>query len=171
MWLAVGLLAGGVSSATVLWIMSGLFEPVPLAVRAALIAGVFLVALLHELGVTKVPFPQNRRQVARDIFDRNLRSAALQFGFELGTGARTYVPSTVPYVCAAFVLLGGVPFTAAVACGLGFGVGRALMPVLRAWGTSPVEWDEMFAAVSRWGAPAALVSITAGAAWLLVVPS
>jgi transposase-like protein len=42
------------------------------------------------------------RQVPQDVFARGLYRAALQFGFEMGTGVRTYVPATTPYLLAAF---------------------------------------------------------------------
>ncbi|MFD0428413.1 hypothetical protein ACFQ60_11025 [Streptomyces zhihengii] len=40
---------------------------------------------------------------------RHLARGAMQFGFELGTGVRTYVSASAPYAIAVAVLLSGVP--------------------------------------------------------------
>jgi hypothetical protein len=50
----------------------------------------------------------------------------LQFGLEMGTGVRTYLPSGLPYVGAVAVLMtASLPL--ALAAGAGFGLGRMLM--------------------------------------------
>lgn len=51
--------------------------------------------------------------------------APFQFGFEMGTGLRTLLPTAAPHLIAAAVLLTpGMTLLAALATGLGFGFGR-----------------------------------------------
>jgi hypothetical protein len=101
---------------------------------------VAVLGLLRELGVVPIRLPQNTRQVPQDVLQRHLLRGAWQFGFELGTGVRTYVSATAPYVLAAAVLLaGGLP--AAALAGLGFGAGRAATPLLRVASGAVAEWD------------------------------
>ena len=50
---------------------------------------------------------------------------AFRFGFELGTGVRTYIPSTAPYILLLVIVATNPPLGLALAAGLGFGVGRA----------------------------------------------
>jgi hypothetical protein len=137
----VGLAAGGLLSGLVLGLASGLFAPVPPAWRHGIVVGIALLGLLRETGAVRIPLPQNPRQVPQDVLQRNLLRGATQFGFELGTGVRTFVSATAPYVLAAAVLLVGQRLPIAVLAGLGFGAGRATTPLVR-WASGAVEdWD------------------------------
>lgn len=136
-----GLLAGGLCTGLVLGLASGLAAPVPPAWRYAAAAAVAVLGLLRELGVVRVPLPQNARQVPPDVLRRDLLRGSLQFGFELGTGVRTYVSAAAPYVLAAAVLLLGQHLPVAVLAGLGFGAGRAATPLLRQLSGSAEDWD------------------------------
>ena len=139
--LTAGLLLGGLCSALVLHVGSGLVSPVPVEVRRALLVAVVLVGLLRELGLVELPLPQNARQIPQAVLQRDRRRGSVQFGFELGTGVRTYVSATAPYVLAVAVLLLGQDLAAAVAGGLGFGAGRAATPLLRRLSGDPAGWD------------------------------
>jgi hypothetical protein len=129
----------------VLGLAAGLAAPLPVAGRQWAVLAVAGLGLLRELGVLRVPLPQNTRQVPQDVLGRHLVRGALQFGFELGTGVRTYVSATAPYVLAVAVLLaaglpaGGLP--AATLAGLGFGAGRAATPLLRVASGAVADWD------------------------------
>lgn len=114
-----GLLAGGALSAGVLWLVSGLFTPVPAGVRQGLIVAVALLAALRDAGKLSLRLPQNARQIPQDVLRRHLARGALQFGFELGTGVRTYVSASAPYAMAVAVLLSGGSYAPALAAGLG----------------------------------------------------
>ena len=104
-------------------------------------AAVALLGVLRDLGLVRLPLPQNARQIPQDVLHRHLLRGSAQFGFELGTGVRTYVSATAPYVLAAAVLLLGQDLAVAVAAGLGFGAGRAATPLLRRLSGDPGRWD------------------------------
>jgi hypothetical protein len=102
---------------------------------------VILILLVHEIGWVVLSLPQNRRQVPQEIFSRGAQLSALQFGFELGTGVRTYLTSVAPYIVASGVMLTSYDLRAAISAGLGFGVGRAGTVILRYFAISQPEWD------------------------------
>ncbi|MFC6884616.1 hypothetical protein [Actinomadura yumaensis] len=126
----LGLVLGGTLSATVIWLLSGLAAPLPSYARTAAILAVAAVGVLREFGVIAVPLPQNARQIPQDVLQARLRRGSLQFGFELGTGVRTYVSASSPYVLAAGLFLSGAGAPAVVAAGTAFGAGRALSAAL-----------------------------------------
>ncbi|WP_067458315.1 hypothetical protein [Actinomadura macra] len=126
----LGLLLGGTLSATVLWSLSGLSAPLPPHVRAAAILVVAALGAARESGLLSLPLPQNARQIPQEVLQTHLRRGSLQFGFELGTGVRTYVPSSAPYVLALALLLGHAAMGAALIAGTAFGAGRALSALL-----------------------------------------
>jgi hypothetical protein len=125
----------------VLGLLSGLSAPLPQSWRYATVPGVALLGLLRELGVVRIRLPQNARQIPQDVLRRDLRRGALQFGFELGTGVRTYVSASAPYVLAVAVFLAGQRLPVALLAGLGFGVGRALTPLVRRASGAVDRWD------------------------------
>jgi hypothetical protein len=103
-------------------------HPLPEAARWAVVAVVAAVVLLQERGVLRFRLPENRRLVPETVLRLGRHLGPLQFGVEMGTGVRTYLPSPVPYVCAVVVLLLAPPL-AALCAGIGFGLGRGLMTV------------------------------------------
>jgi hypothetical protein len=117
---------------------------VPGPVRAALL-GVGAVAVLgRELRLWRFPVPENARLVPEDVQHRG-QWGALQFGFEMGTGMRTYSPSALPHLALAAVVL-VVPLPAAIAVAAGFAAGRWTMPVLsNAW-SDDGGWTEVWSA-------------------------
>ncbi|UED87825.1 hypothetical protein [Streptomyces profundus] len=135
-----GLLLGGLLSAGVLWLASGLATPVPEDGRTWAAVGVALLGVARDAGWIRVRLPQNARQVPQDVLQRDLVRGALQFGFELGTGVRTYVSASLPYVVAFAVLCANDPKVALLA-GLGFALGRAVTPALRLASGTGEEWD------------------------------
>ena len=161
----VGLLAGGLVAGTVLWLLSGLSRPVPAQICLAVLLPLAGLAILRDLGIVHLDLPQNRRQVPRTVFSRGVQRAALQFGFELGTGVRTYVPTTVPYLVALAVLLVRPGLLLSVLAGLGFGLGRALGLLARFWSGEDESWDLRFDRAAVWiacvGAAMAGISLSA----------
>jgi len=137
----VGLVGGGLLSAVALGLASGLFAPVPPVWRYGATVLVALLGLLREMGLAPIRLPQNTRQVPQDVLQRSLVRGALQFGFELGTGVRTYLSASAPYVLAVAVLLAGQRLHVAVLAGLGFGAGRAATPLLRRASGVAADWD------------------------------
>lgn len=137
----MGLIVGGLLSGTVLGLLSGLSAPVPVRWRYAGIVAVAVLGLLREVGLVPIRLPQNARQVPQDVLQRSLRRGALQFGFEMGTGVRTYVSASAPYVLAVALLLGGQRLHVAMLAGIGFGVGRAMTPLARRAAGTGDRWD------------------------------
>lgn len=136
----VGLVLGGLLSASVLWLLSGLASPLPPPARYLTVLGFALVAVLRDAGIVRFRLPQNARQVPREVLRRPVRGA-LRFGFELGTGVRTYLSATAPYaVAVALLLLTPQPLDAVLA-GAGFGLGRAATPLIRFASGAGEEWD------------------------------
>lgn len=118
-------------SALVLFVVSGLATPVPETVRYGIVVAFAVAGVLRDLDVLSFPLPQNARQVPQAVLTGNVARGSLQFGFEMGTGVRTYVSSTVPYVLVVAILLTAPDVVTAVATGAGFGLGRALTPTAR----------------------------------------
>jgi hypothetical protein len=136
-----GLLLGGTLSATVLWLLSGLAAPVPGAVRTGAILAVAILGVLREAGWIRVPLPQNARQIPQEVLRNRVRRGALQFGFELGTGVRTFVSASAPYVVALGLLLAHQGPVTTILTGTGFGAGRAVTAAIR-YASRHDEWDD-----------------------------
>src|SRR5437016_3767738 len=121
---SLGLLLGGVMSASAAWIVSGVGQSIPSGWRIGLLGAAAFFVLLRDFRVISFWLPEPLRQVPRSIFQRGLTLAAFQFGIELGTGLRTYLTSTVPYLLAVGIIFAGESYLAAAIAGLGFGLGR-----------------------------------------------
>lgn len=105
---------------------------VPAPARGVLFGLLALPVLARECGLVRFRVPENARLVPEDV--QHLRHwGALQFGFEMGTGMRTYSPSALPHLALAAIVL-VVPFGPAFAVAAGFAAGRLAMPLLsNAW--------------------------------------
>lgn len=130
----IGLLAAAVGALSLQWWVST-------AVRVVAVLLVLVAALLHMAGLMRLPLPQNARQVPEAVARTGPLLGALQFGFEMGTGMRTFMTSALPHVVLTTVLLLGGTWEA-VAAGLGFGLGRAIVPIAR-WAAGD-EWSDGF---------------------------
>lgn len=87
--------------------------------------GVGLGLVMYDLWATRVRLWQAARQIPQDIFISDLRWAAIRFGFEYGTGLRTFLTSAAPYILAcAVILIGVLPLTGLI-LGAAFGLGRS----------------------------------------------
>jgi len=115
---------------------------VPSPVRAALFGAAAVVVLGRELRLWSFAVPENARLVPEDVQHKG-HWGALQFGFEMGTGMRTYSPSALPHLALVATVL-VVPLPAAPALAAGFAVGRWTMPVLsNAW-SDDGGWTEVW---------------------------
>jgi hypothetical protein len=140
----LGLLAGALTSGLVAGAVGGIVSLVPVAPRTWLAAGILAVMLGFELAGRPLNLPQRRRLVPQEVIRRADVEGPLQFGFEMGTGVRTFMPTALPHALVVFVvLLGGLG--PGVLAGLGFGLGRALMPVARSGHGDPARWDRLLA--------------------------
>jgi len=142
---AAGLFAGALLTAALLWLLSGLTSPLPpVAARILLVAALALLAL-RDLEVVRFWLPENHRQIPQSVLRKPGAIPALQFGFELGTGVRTYAPAAAPYMVAVAVILLHPAWWSVVAVAAGFAAGRAMMPATRLLSGDPEAWDELLA--------------------------
>lgn len=162
--------AGGVTSALLFWLLSGLLAPLAAGVRLAVFGVLAVLVLLVGHGFLGGRLPQTRQQIPRTVFDRSPARAAARFGYELGTGLRTYLPSAAPHLLAVGLVVLGGPWWAALALGAGFGLGRGLLPTQRALAPDPRRWDarvDLAGPVLRGGGEAIAVVGLLGATALL----
>ncbi len=140
---------------------------VPEPVRWVLVGIPALAVLARECGLVRFRVPENARLVPEDV--QHLRQwGALQFGFEMGTGMRTYSPSALPHLALLAVVL-VVPFGPAFAVAAGFALGRLAMPVLsNAW-SDDGGWTEVWSRAEPVVRPVlALAAVGSLAALMLV---
>lgn len=112
----------------------------PPVVRTGLVAAVAVFVLAGELRLHRVTLPHRRAQVPSAVIGAGPEAGALQFGFEMGSGVRTHLPSNLPYLPLVAVLLVG-SWVAAMTAGLGFGLGRAAMALGRHYSRDLTWWD------------------------------
>ena len=110
----------------------------PVWARAVPLTVVLACVLADLSGLWTIRFPQNNRQVPQSIVHGSPEEGALLFGFEMGTGLRTFSPSGFPHLIVSSLVLVGEAWPVVIA-GLGFGVGRAVMA--RGAAASPESWD------------------------------
>lgn len=124
--------------------LGSLLRPaVPPAVSAGLIVTVGLFALAGECGLHHIALPHRQAQVPSAVIGAGGDAGALQFGFEMGCGLRTHMPSNLPYLpLVAVLLLGSWP--AALLAGFGFGLGRAAMALGRHHSRDATWWDRQW---------------------------
>ena len=160
------LVLGGTLSATVIWLTSGLGRGLQPAWRIGLLAALIIVAVLREFHVLNIALPQNARQIPQEVFAKGPLLGPFQFGFELGTGVRTFVSASLPYVLAAALWLYVTDYRIALLVGATFGLGRAAMTGARYW--SGVErWEERLERCLTWLLAAALVVGVVAAAMIV----
>ena len=124
----MGLLFGAWTTSLCLVAVSAFAVELPSTIRYGLTAVACFVLIGGELFGRSLPLPQNHRQIPRHIATQDYRYGPLKFGFEMGTGVRTYLPSSVPHSAAVcLALLGSGDVTAAACLGAGFAAGRALL--------------------------------------------
>ena len=123
-----GTVGGALTSGMFLWLLSGLGEPVDrrLRIGVLVLVGSFLWAVRHGPLDGHVRLPERRHQISSMVLSGSATRGARRFGFALGTGVRTYVPSGAPYVLAAALLLARPTALTAAVAATGFGAGRAL---------------------------------------------
>lgn len=110
------------------------------------VAIILLVSVMSPV-LLDLSWAQNRRQVPEQIRRLGPRTGGFQFGFEMGTASRTFMPTTMPHA----LLLGLVTVISlpwAVVVGAAFGAGRAAVPLLRSYDAEDIEWSLEF---DRWG--------------------
>ncbi|MGH3795307.1 MAG: hypothetical protein ACRDSP_10490 [Pseudonocardiaceae bacterium] len=143
-YFTVGLVLGGSTIATLAVALGSLVRPaLPPGVRVAVVAAVALFVLAGEVGLHRVALPHRRAQVPSAVIGGGGDAGALQFGFEMGSGVRTHMPSNLPYLVLVAVLLVS-SWGAALLAGLGFGLGRAAMALGRHHSRDTDWWDSQW---------------------------
>lgn len=140
----LGLIVGGVVTSFVVMVLGSLVRwAVPVTALIALSVAWFAVIAVRELGWVSFGLPQNARLVPESVFRHGRFFGPFEFGFEMGTGVRTYVTSGLPYVAVLVVACFASPL-AAVLAGVGFGLGRTLMTMANLRFSADGEWDRVF---------------------------
>lgn len=157
-----GLVAGATAMAGALWLLAGLLSWLPEPGRAAVLLGLVAIALGRDLGLVAFPLPERTQLVPRSVFEAGLIPGAFRFGIELGVGFRTRIPTTVPYVLAAALLLSLADGPAVGVVALAFALGRSVAPTHRLLTKAGEHWDTAVAAVAhRLGVSSSLASAAA----------
>jgi hypothetical protein len=141
-YFVLGLLLGALLTGVIAGAVGGLLSPLPARIRLITLTGLLVVILPFELAGRPLSLPQNRRAVPQTIIPRSRTDGPLQFGFEMGTGLRTFMPTALPHALLTTVLLAGDP-VAGLLAGSGFAAGRAMMPMIRSHHPRPAEWDDV----------------------------
>jgi hypothetical protein len=111
--------------------------------RVGLVAAVALFVVAGECGLHRMVLPHRRAQVPSTVIASGGDAGALRFGFEMGSGVRTHMPSNLPYLPLMAVLLVST-WPAALVTGLGFGLGRAAMALGRYYSRDGSWWDSQW---------------------------
>ncbi|MEU7894083.1 hypothetical protein AB0B45_14600 [Nonomuraea sp. NPDC049152] len=163
---STGLILGALFSGVVVGAVGGLVSIVDPVVRWWVLIPPLVVVLAFELAGRPLSLPQNRRLVPQDVIPRSEFGGPLQFGFEMGTGVRTFTPTALPHALVlSVVLVGGLG--PGLLAGLGFGLGRALMPLTRTLSGDPAAWDTRMLASMPWVGRACAVAFVAAIVMLL----
>lgn len=137
----VGLILGGGAVGAILGVLGGLFTIVPLFLRFGTLLFALILGVLYDMGVMQLNLPQNKRLVPHEVLTKGPVAGPLQFGFEMGTGLRTFLPSASPHLVAASILLAPAEFWVATVVGMSFGIGRFLLPLSRVLSGDGEAWD------------------------------
>lgn len=135
-----GLISGGTVTGAVTGAFGGLLSPLDSHLRTAVFLAVATTLALRDFDVFPFPLPQNARLIPREIEHRGPFVSSFQFGFEMGTGVRSFVSSSSPYLLVAALILLGDPLIGLLS-GVSFGIGRAAMPIFRS-GAGEAHWDQ-----------------------------
>lgn len=119
----------------VLWVFSGGFRWLSPAFAGVVILVLGTSAVLRDAGILKLSLPENRRLIPQHSFSGSAVRGTARFSFELGTGVRTYLNATGPYLLALAILLLSPSPKTLIVIALGFGVGRTLPLMVIAAGT------------------------------------
>jgi len=128
-----GATCGALLTVMTIWLIGGFAAPLPAVARTILIAAGTVVIWMSQRGPLsgKLALPQNRRQIPQAVFGSGLVKGAYRFGFEMGTGVRTYLPSPAPYILLLTLLFGRLTLASALLVAIGFGLGRAVPLMLQ----------------------------------------
>lgn len=138
-----GLFGGSLLTGALISILGELLPVLPYELGLLVVMPLLLAILAIDLGVADISLPQRKRQVPLSISVRGNLLGPFQFGFEMGTGVRTYVTAAFPYALVGVLLLFG-GWSSGLFAGVGFAAGRSLMPLLRQFSENRDGWDRSF---------------------------
>jgi len=142
--------------------------PAP-AIAGAILIGILVVVLVaRDVGILHFSLPGVHRQVRRDITRLDSRLASISFGFELGTGVRTQITSSAPYMALVLLILLDPGVVAVVAAFSAFGIARGSVALDRALRRDRDRWDRILRAAGRRILPAGTTLLAGVTAILLV---
>jgi hypothetical protein len=156
---------------TAVWLMTVILPALEFQAQVVIVIIVASAAAARDFGFARFRLPQNDRQVPETVFANGPAKAALQFGFELGTGVRTKVTTSSPYLVVATVLVISPSLLACLSCGLGFGLGRAAMIYQRYLSQDELEWDRQLDGFAKWNARSCSVLASGLAVALVFIES
>lgn len=129
----LGTTVGSIATAVLLWAFSGMASILPAMLRGGLLAvGCALVVATDMKLLGDLSLPANRRQIPPEVIVGRRLAGAFQFGFEVGTGVRTQLPTGAPHVLALYVLLGAPTLRDVLALAVAFGFGRGVQQLATA---------------------------------------
>ncbi|WP_418062697.1 hypothetical protein [Pimelobacter simplex] len=146
-----GLLGGALLAGTAVVVLAALVRPALAAVEGAsspLVAVLVGVLALREIGLLTFRLPENRRLVPETVFRLGDFFGPFQFGLEMGSGVRTYVSSSLPYMLLLVGLWSGRPADLWVAA-VGFAAGRYVTTLLSVASGEASRWDASYRAQVR----------------------
>lgn len=157
-----GSLTTGVVLGTGAALIALLPAPSDAALAVALGALASLAAVVNGAGFGD-RLPQARRLVPASVLGRAGSAPAIQFGFEMGSGYRTFSPSALPLMGVLFALASGGLVTGLVVW-LGFGLGRSAFAVGRNLFPVPEKVDGALGGLvthagARWAASLAVATM------------
>jgi hypothetical protein len=120
-----GLYMGALASSFIALTLGLLIRETWASLRIAVVCVTSILVLVDAFGQRSIPFPANNRQVPQSVQHREPQLGALLFGFEMGTGMRTFSPTGLPHlglvaaICVAPI--GAIPLA------IGFATGRSAM--------------------------------------------
>ena len=142
----------------------------PHEIRTALIACLAILMLARDAGYVQLRLPENRRLIPIEVFYPDERSGSIQFGFELGTGVRTYLSASAPYLLGVFLFLGlAESLLVAILSATGFALGRWLTIVGFVWSGGSRAWRHSAVPRSRGFHVGTAAAAAAAALWLSVL--
>lgn len=145
----VGLLIGGSVVAFVAAVLGGVVQGlIPEPVRLGLLGCAAIAVLLREVGLIRLPVPENKRLVPEHVLEKGRVLGPIQFGFEMGTGMRTYSPSAVPHLVLLALLL-AVPLQGAMLAAAGWALARWIMAAASIAHSDEGEWTTLWKNHSR----------------------
>ncbi|MEU5670074.1 hypothetical protein AB0B48_31390 [Micromonospora sp. NPDC049089] len=149
LYFGIGLFTGAVVVAVIAAVVGGIAQSVmPGILRWILLGAIAAVILAREFGLVSFRIPENRRLVPESVTSRGPEVGGFQFGFEMGTGMRTYSPSALPHLLLIAILL-VVPFIGALCLAFGFAVGRWIMAAGSVGYDEDGTWSLLWARYAR----------------------